>query len=181
MAAPREPAGHDLAIAPSAIDHARGAERPAVTIVEYGDFECPMCRQAEPAVQQLLLHHPTAVRLVFRHYPIESAHPHALLAAEAAEAAGADGKFWEMHDLMLADGARLRRPALEAFAERLGLDMPRFTAALDDEVYRQRIREHIDGAVRSHVRATPAFFVDGVRCDVSGGMQALSAAVLGRL
>ena len=155
--------GHDLAVAPSAVDHARGAERPAVTIVEYGDFECPMCRQAEPAVQQLLLHHPTAVRLVFRHYPIESAHPHALLAAEAAEAAGADGKFWEMHDLMLADGARLRRPAL------------------DDEVYRQRVREHIDGAVRSHVRATPAFFVNGARCDVSGGMQALAAATLAHL
>jgi len=171
-------AGLDLVIPPSAIDHVRGADRATVTIVQYGDFECPMCRQAEPAVQQLLLHHPTTMRLAFRHYPIESAHPNALLAAEAAEAAGADGKFWEMHDLLLADGARLRRQALEAFAVRLGLDMPRFTAALDDEVYRQRVREHIDGAVRSHVRATPAFFVNGVRCDVSGGMQALSSAAL---
>lgn len=177
----KDTAGHELAVPPSAIDHVRGAERPSVTIVEYGDFECPMCRQAEPAVQQLLLHHPTTIRLVFRHYPIESAHPHALLAAEAAEAAGADGKFWEMHDLLLADGARLGRPALEGLAARLGLDLPRFTAALDDEVYRQRVREHIDGAVRSHVRATPAFFVNGARCDVSGGMQALSAAALGRL
>ncbi len=174
----KESDGHDLAVPPSAVDHVRGPDRAVVTIVEYGDFECPMCRQAEPAVQQLLLHHPAAVRLVFRHYPIESAHPNALLAAEAAEAAGADGKFWEMHDLLLGEGARLRRPALEAFALRIGLDMPRFTAALDDEVYRQRVREHIDGAVRSHVRATPAFFVNGRRCDVSGGMQALSEAAL---
>ena len=169
---------HDLVVPVSAVDHVRGAERALVTIVEYADFECPMCRQAEPAVQQLLLHHPTTIRLVFRHYPIESAHPNALLAAEAAEAAGADGKFWEMHDLLLASSARLRRTALESFAVRLGLDMPRFTAALDDEVYRQRVREHIDGAHRSHVRATPGFFVNGTVCDVSGGMQALSSAAL---
>ena len=174
----KESHGHDLRVGVSAVDHVRGAERAAVTIVEYGDFECPMCRQAEPAVQQLLLHHPSAIRLVFRHFPIETAHPNALLAAEAAEAAGADGKFWEMHDLLLADGARLRRTALEGYAEGLGIDMPRFAAALDDEVYRQRVREHIDGAVRSHVRGTPGFFVNGMVCDVSGGMQALSAAAL---
>ena len=173
--------GHDLLVGVSAVDHVRGAERAAVTIVEYGDFECPMCRQAEPAVQQLLLHHPSTIRLVFRHFPIETAHPNALLAAEAAEAAGADGKFWEMHDLLLADGARLRRASLETYAQQLGIDMPRFTAALDDEVYRQRVREHIDGAVRSHVRATPGFFVNGMVCDVSGGMKALSAAALKHL
>src|SRR5271170_1929515 len=124
-----DPVKHDLVVGVSAVDHVRGAERPTVTIVEYGDFECPMCRQAEPAVQQLLVHHPTTIRLVFRHFPVESAHPNALLAAEA-EAAGADGKFWEMHDLLLADGARLRRASLEAYAERLGIDMARFTAAL---------------------------------------------------
>ena len=171
-----DPVRHDLVVGVSAVDHVRGADRPAVTIIEYGDFECPMCRQAEPAVQQVLVHHPTAIRLVFRHFPVESAHPNALLAAEAAEAAGADGKFWEMHDLLLVHGARLRRASLEAYAERLGLDMPCFTAALDDEVYRQRVREHIAGAVRSHVRATPGFFVNGRICDVSGGMQALSGA-----
>jgi len=174
----REAGGRDLAVAPTSVDHMRGPEHAAVTIVEYGDFECPTCRAAEPAVQQLLLHHPESIRLVFRHYPIESAHPHALMAAEAAEAAGADGKFWEMHDLLLADGAHLKRAALEAYAARLELDLPRFTAALDDEVYRQRVREHIEGAVRSHVRATPAFFVNGTRCDVSGGMRALSDAAL---
>ena len=174
----KEAAGHDLFVPVSTVDHVRGAERAAVTIVEYGDFECPMCRQAEPAVQQLLLHHPGSIRLVFRHFPIEAAHPNALLAAEAAEAAGADGKFWEMHDLLLADGARLRRASLEAYAERLWLDMPRFTAALDDEVYRQRVREHIAGAQKSHVRAAPGFFVNGTVCDVSGGMQALSSAAL---
>jgi protein-disulfide isomerase len=174
----KDSGSHDLAVAVTAVDHVRGPEHARVTIVEYGDFECPMCRQAEPAVQQLLKHHPQAIRLVFRHFPIETAHPNALLAAEAAEAAGADGKFWEMHDLLLGDGAHLKRAALEAHAERLGLDLPRFKAALDDEVYRQRIREHISGAQRSHVRATPGFFVNGTICDVSGGMQALSSAAL---
>jgi protein-disulfide isomerase len=168
----------DLAVPVTDIDHVRGAVRPVVTVVEYGDFECPMCRHAEPAIRQLLAHHPTTVRLVYRHFPLESAHPNALLAAEAAEAAGADGRFWDMHDVLLEEGARLGRAALDRYAEQLGLDVARFKASLDDEIYRQRVREQMDGAVRSHLRATPGFFVDGRVCDVSGGLQALSEAVL---
>jgi protein-disulfide isomerase len=169
--------GRDLAAPVTAIDHVRGAEHAPVTIVEYGDFECPVCRAAEPSVRMLLNHHDGAVRLVFRHFPLEHAHPHALMAAEATEAAAAQGAFWEMHDLLLAEGAALSRTALERHAASLSLDIAAFKASLDDEIYRQRVREHIDSGVHSHLRATPGFFVNGRVCDVSGGMYALSEAV----
>jgi protein-disulfide isomerase len=158
-------------------DHRRGAAEAKITVVEYGDLQCPMCRAAEPAVKMLLASHPQTLQLVFRHFPLESAHPLALMAAEATEAAAAQGKFWEMHDLLLQQGASLSRSALDKAAESLGLDIALFKASLDDEIYRQRVREHQDGGTRSHIRATPGFFVNGKVCDVSGGMQHLSAAI----
>ncbi|MET0534010.1 MAG: thioredoxin domain-containing protein, partial [Steroidobacter sp.] len=90
----------DLAVPVAAVDHQLGPDHAPVTIVEYGDFECPTCKQAAPALKLLLQHFPEEVRLVFRHFPLESVHPHALMAAEVAEVAGAQGKFWEMHDLL---------------------------------------------------------------------------------
>jgi protein-disulfide isomerase len=170
----------DLADPVNAADHLRGSRLAPVTIVEYGDFECPICRGAEPALRIILERSPNAVRLVYRHYPIESVHAHALIAAEAAEAAAAQGKFWEMHDLLLREGARLGRAALDQYAADIALDLALFKASLDDEIYRQRVREQVDGANRSHLRATPGFFVNGEVCDVSGGMHALSERV-GRL
>jgi protein-disulfide isomerase len=167
----------DLASPVTAIDHVRGASHARVTIVEYGDFECPTCRAAEPALRMILRDHAATTRLVYRHFPLEDVHPHALLAAEAAEAAAAEGKFWEMHDLLLEEGMALNRRSLDRLAERLGLGIAQFRSALDDEIYRQRVREQIDGGVRSHLRATPGFFVNGRVCDVSGGMQALAEAV----
>ena len=164
----------DLADPVVAADHVRGARTAPLTIVEFGDFECPMCRSAEPAVRMLLERSPNAARLVYRHYPIESAHPHALMAAEAAEAAGAQGKFWEMHDLLMREGAKLGRASLEQYAAATALDLAAFRASLDDEIYRQRVREHVEGANRSHLRSTPGFFVNGRVCDVSGGMHALA-------
>jgi protein-disulfide isomerase len=170
--------GHDLIVPVHPTDAVRGDPHARVTLVEYGDFECPMCRSAEPAVRMLLDSHPGVVRLVFRHLPLESAHPHALMAAEAAEAAGAQGKFWEMHDLLLKPGAHLERRALDQYAGVLGLDLAAFKASLDDEIYRQRVREQVDGAVRSHVRSTPGFFVNGHIQDVSAGMNDLRQAVM---
>jgi protein-disulfide isomerase len=167
----------DLAVAVSASDHVRGPEHAPITIVEYGDFECPVCRAAEPGVRMTLERFGARVRLVYRHFPIESAHPHALIAAEATEAAAAQGQFWPMHDRLLHHEAHLDRHALEQHARAVGLDMPSFTAALDDEIYRQRVREHIDGAVRSHLRATPGFYVNGYVCDVSGGIHALGERI----
>ena len=170
--------GRDLMVPVIPTDHVRGAPHARVTVVEYADFECPMCRSAEPAVRMILDTHPGAVRLIFRHYPIESAHPHALMAAEAAEAAAQQGKFWEMHDLLLVQGAHLERGALDKYAAVLGLDLAQFKASLDDEIYRQLVREHMDGAARSHVRGTPGFFVNGHIQDVSAGMHSLREAVL---
>jgi protein-disulfide isomerase len=166
-----------LAVPVESTDHAVGALDADVTVIEYGDFECPSCAGAEPAVRQLLKLHGAQLRFVWRHFPLEDAHPHALVAAEAAEAAGAQGKFWPMHDLLLANSTHLTRHHLDSYAARIDLDLVRFQAELDDEVYRQRVREHQDGGRRSHLRATPTFFVDGVVQDVSGGLRDLFAAI----
>ncbi len=161
----------------AATDHLIGSPHAPVQLVEYGDFECPICHAVEPAVQQLLQSHSANLVFAFRHFPLEDSHPHALMAAQAAEAAAAQGKFWPMHDLLLSNPAHLARRYLDAYAEKLSLDMPRFRADLDDEIYRQRVREHQAGGTRSHLRATPGFFVNGVVQDVSGGMRALVEAV----
>src|SRR5258708_30683496 len=121
----------------------------------------------------LLDQHPTTLRLIYRHFPIESAHPHALMAAEAAEAAAAEGKFWEMHDLLMRQAARLERKALHDYAAELGLDLAQFTAALDDEIYRQRVREQVHGAMRSHVRTSPGLFGTGRVFDSSSVLHRL--------
>jgi protein-disulfide isomerase len=172
-----EPARHELAVEISAADHVTGADHAPVTLVEYGDFECPNCKLAAPAVKMLLTRHAGAVRFVFRHYPLEQAHPHALAAAEAAECAAGQGQFWAMHDLLFDNQAHLKPNHLHGYAQRLSLDMVRYTAELSDHVYLPRIREHIEGAKRSHVRGTPGFFVNGVIQDVSFGMQSLFDAV----
>jgi len=167
----------DLAVPVEASDHVIGASHAPVTIVEYGDFECPNCKQAAPAVKLLLERFAGRVRVAYRHFPLEEVHPHALSAAQAAECAGAQGRFWEMHDLLFANQDHLKTHHLRSYAERLGLDMPRYTAELDDQVYLQRIREHVDGAHHSGVRGTPAFFVNGKIRDVSFGMRSLFDAV----
>ena len=166
-----------LAAPVSTLDHRAGPEHAPVTVLEYGDFECPVCNAVEPAVRQLRETHSATLAFVFRHFPLEDAHPHALMAAEASEAAAAQGCFWPMHDLLLANPNHLTRKHLDAYAAQLGLDLARFTAEMDDEIYRQRVREHQDGGRRSHLRATPGFFVDGVVADVSGGMLTLFDAV----
>jgi protein-disulfide isomerase len=170
-----------LAIPVTAGDHSSGPDHAPVTVVEYGDYECPICQANEPAFRQLRQLHGAAMRFVYRHFPMEDAHPHALMAAEAAEAAAAQGRFWEMHESLLAPGRQLGRASLSRYAEQLGLDMARFNAELNDEIYRQRIREHIAGGHSSHVRATPGVFVNGVVQDVSGGMNALFARVAAEL
>ncbi len=158
-------------------DHVLGAPHAPVEVVEYGDFECPTCKLAVPGVQMLLKHFEGRVRFAWRHYPIEDAHPHALGAAEAAESAGAQGRFWEMHRLLFDNPSRLDRKHLHSYAESLELDMARFTSEMDDEIYRQRIREQMEGARRSHLRATPGFFVNRKIQDVSYDMHALFEAV----
>ncbi len=118
----------------------------------------------------LLQRYPNKVCFVFRHFPLEASHPHALDAAQAAECAGAQGKFWEMHKLLFEHQSHLKRQHLRGYAEQLGLDVPLFVSEMDDDVYLQRVREHIDGGKRSHVKSTPGFFVNGRIQDVSFGM-----------
>src|SRR5262245_59862213 len=176
-----DPRKLELALAVNAVDHALGPAHAPVTVVEYGDFECPNCKQAAPAVRLLLKRFEGRVRLVYRHFPLEEVHPHALLAAQAAEAAGGQGKFWAMHDLLFDNQSHLKLRQLRGYAERLRLDLVRFGTEMNDEVYLQRIREQIDGASRSGVRATPTFFVNGAIQDVSFGLDALVRRVEGAL
>ena len=171
------PHGFTLTVPVDTADHILGPIHAPVTVVEYGDFECPNCKQAAPAVKILLERYKGQVRLVFRHFPLEEVHPHALNAAEAAEAAGAQGKFWEMHDLLFDNQRHLKQQQLRGYAERLQLDMARYTAEMDDEIYRQRIREHQRSGNESGVRGTPTFFLNGRIQDVSFGMQSLFDAV----
>ena len=167
----------ELTVAPSGADHAIGPAHARVTVVEYGDFECPNCKQAAPAVKLLLERFAGRVRFVYRHFPLEAVHPHALHAAEAAEAAGAQDKFWPMHDLLFDNQAHLKLHQLRSYAEQLELDLARYASELDDHVYVQRIREHMRSGDESGVRATPTFFVDGRIHDVSFGLGSLFDAV----
>jgi len=163
----------DLAVPVQATDHSLGPDHAPVVVVEYGDFECPNCKNAAPAVKMLLANYAEKVRFVFRHFPLENAHPHALAAAEAAECAGEQGKFWEMYDVLFANQTHLKQKHLLDYADNLGLDIAQFNSEMDDHVYLQRIREHIEGGKRSHVRGTPGFFVNGTIQDVSFAMHAL--------
>ena len=166
-------ATRDLAVPAGEADNALGPAHARVTVVEYGDFECPNCKQAQPAVKMLLERFAGRVRFVFRHFPLEEVHPHALAAAQAAESAGGQGKFWEMHDLLFANQEHLKAADLRRYAERLGLDLARYVAEMDDQVYLQRVREQLQSGLDSGVRATPTFFVNGRIEDVSFGLRAL--------
>ncbi len=166
-----------LKVAPHAGDHSLGEEHAPITIVEYGDFECPSCRVAAPTPYLLLERYPSRVRFIYRHFPLEEAHPHALLAAEASEAAAAQGKFWAMHDVLFRQQAHLKEADLARYAGEIGVDLTRYTAEMADHIYLQKVRESEAGGRRSHLRATPSFFVNGVLHDVSFGMESLHQAV----
>jgi protein-disulfide isomerase len=163
----------DLAVAVDPLrDHWRGPEDASVTLVEYGDFECGYCGQAERAVREL-----ADVRFVWRHLPLEDVHPHAYLAALAAEAAGAQGAFWEMHDLLLDHQDELSFPALLRYAVELGLDGDLFTSSLARREGAGRIAEDTDSADMSNVSGTPTFFINGVRHYGTFDAEALVGAV----
>jgi Na+/H+ antiporter NhaA len=142
-------------------DHTRGPAGASVTLVEYGDFQCPYCGRAEPVVRQLL--GDADLRFVWRHLPLSDVHPQAQLAAEAAEAAAAQGAFWPMHDLLLDHQDKLRLPDLDGYAEQLGLDQDRFQNDVMDQVHASRVAEDIESADESGVSGTPTFFINGRR------------------
>jgi protein-disulfide isomerase len=166
-----------LAVPPEPADHGQGPEHARIVVIEYGDFECPGCKVAATTPKLLMELFPNKVRFLFRHFPVPEAHPHAVLAAEASEAAAAQGKFWPMYQVLFDNQAHLNEKSLARHAAGLGLDMTRYVAEMDDHIYLQKVREHMDGARRSHIRATPTFFINGTVQDVSFGMQALHDAV----
>jgi protein-disulfide isomerase len=157
-------------------DHIRGPEDAPVTLVEYGDFECPYCGQAEPIIRELLADFGD-VRYVWRHLPLNDVHPHAQLAAEASEVAAAHGKFWEMYELLLSHQDALTVRDLIAYAAELGLDQERFRGALRKQKYAPRIAEDLESADQSGVSGTPTFFINGRRHYGAYDIQTLSAEV----
>ena len=158
--------------------HVRGSSDAPVTIVEYADFECPYCGQAEPTIRELLAGEDRdELRYVFRHLPLTDVHPHATMAAEAAEAAGAQGRFWEMHDRLFEHQDALTTKDLRRHAEALGLDVERFAEDLRTRAWAPRVREDVQSADESGVSGTPSFFVNGRRHHGVYDIAALQQAV----
>jgi formate-nitrite transporter family protein len=149
----------------TADDHIRGPADAAVTILEYGDYECPYCRGAFRDVHRLVDQHPTLIQFVFRNFPIPQLHPNAEQAAEAAEAAAAQGKFWEMYELLLQPYSHLDTDSLVTYAEVVGLDIARFRRDLTDRAYAGRIERDVQQGIKNGVNATPKFYVNGERVD----------------
>jgi Na+:H+ antiporter, NhaA family len=144
-------------------DHVRGGADAPVTLVEYGDFQCPYCGEAYPVVNELVERFGDQLRLVFRHMPLADLHPRAPFAAEAAEAAGAQGRFWEMHDRLFEHQHELSDEELRAHAAAVGVeDGARFDAELRDGIHAARVEEDLQSGSRSGVPSTPRFFVNGV-------------------
>lgn len=158
-------------------DWAKGPADASITLLEYGDFECPYCGSAFWELGRLEKAVGAEVRFVFRHFPLTQAHPHALLAAEAAEAAGGQGAFWEMYDMLFQNQQRLEAPALLTYAAHLGLDMGRFTRDLQEHRYQQKVKRDFLEGVRSGVNGTPSFFINGQRHNGAYTAEALLAAI----
>ena len=158
-------------------DHVRGADDAPVTLVEYGDYECPYCGRAELVVRELLQTFGEDLRYVWRHLPLRDVHPHAETAAEAAEAAGAQGAFWGMHERLIAHQAELTPNDLGRYAKELGLDLQRFHEDVVHHVYAERVAEDVTSADASGVAGTPSFFINGKRHDGAYDVATLTAAV----
>jgi protein-disulfide isomerase len=153
----------DLKVEVSPRDHVQGSPSAPVVLVEYGDYECPDCLNAWPIVQELQRTFGPKLAFVFRHYPQSSIHPHASAAAQAAEAAGAQGKFWEMHDLLFSHQHDLDSLDLTHLGLQLGLEVYRFQSALEDEKLARKVRDDFTGGQLSGVPGTPTFFLNGQR------------------
>jgi protein-disulfide isomerase len=156
-----------LTVAVSARDHAVGREDAPVTLVEYGDYECPYCGMAYPIVKAMQRELANELRFVFRNFPLAEMHPHARHAAEAAEAAGAQGKYWEMHDTIFEHQSALGDAELVGYAEQLELDASRIARELEAGTYAKHVSDDFRNGVRSGVNGTPTFFINGERYDGS--------------
>ncbi len=159
-------------------DHIRGPRDADVTLVEYGDYECPFCGQAHGVIMELLDQIGDRFRFVFRNFPLTTMHPHAELAAEAAEAAGAQRRFWEMHDTLHENQDALEPEDLLQYAADLDLDVDQFASDLSSHAFERRVREDFMSGVRSGVSGTPTFFINGVRHDGPWDFDTLASEIL---
>ena len=146
-------------------DHVQGAADAPLTLLEYGDFECPHCGRAHPVVKALQERFGEQLRFVYRHFPLGQIHPDAESAAETSEFAGAHKKFWEMHDLLFENQDQLGLPLYQELAETLGLPVEQLIEALETGKFTAKVRNDFSGGVRSGVNGTPTFFINGVRYD----------------
>jgi protein-disulfide isomerase len=158
-------------------DHILGPVTAPVTLVEYGDYQCPYCGMAHPIMKELLRQRPDTVRYVFRHFPLTNIHPYAEVAAETAEAAGRRQRFWQMHDWLFEHQDRLDPVGLAAGIEEVGLPVDEVIGEVNDHIYLDRIRRDFVSGARSGVNGTPTFFVNGVRHDGGYSLPELLTAV----
>jgi protein-disulfide isomerase len=166
-----------LSVPVAKADHSAGGDATRVTLLEYGDYQCPFCGQAYPMVKAIQHRMGSSLRFVFRNFPLTNAHPFAEAAAEAAEAAASQGKFWEMHDFLYENQANLGPGLLVEAASSLKLDAKLFLGDLKARKYKERVRRDFMGGVRSGVNGTPGFFVDDVRFDGSWASGELAEAL----
>jgi protein-disulfide isomerase len=159
------------------LDHVGGPASAPVTMIEYGDFQCPHCRRAFPIVEELREQMGDTLRFVFRHFPLTEIHPLAAQAAEASEAAATQGKFWEMHHVLFERQPDFEIPELASYAEELGLDVKRFASEMAAGKYQDRVRADVMSGVRAGVNGTPTFFINGKRHDEPWDLEFLVRAV----
>ena len=162
-------------------DHARGRAGAPVTLVEYGDYECPSCGGAHHELGLVLAHFEGDLLCVFRHFPLTQSHPHALAAARAAEAAAVQGRFWEMHELLFTHQYALETAHLLAYAGQIGLDVEQFRSDFESEATLDRVKEDFDEGVRNGVNGTPSLYVNGLRYEGQTDARSLIAAIETRL
>jgi protein-disulfide isomerase len=158
-------------------DHAQGSADAPVTLVEYGDYECPHCGHAYPIVKQVQKHFGAKLRFVFRNFPLGEIHPHAVEAAEVAEFAGAHGKFWEMHDAIFEHQQNLSDRTFVELAHGLKLDVQALAKSLKDDEFAEKVQADFSGGARSGVNGTPTFFINGQRHDADFEYETLVAAI----
>jgi protein-disulfide isomerase len=158
-------------------DHAQGPNTAPVTLVEYGDYECPYCGQAYPIIKDIQEHLRGKLRFVFRNFPVTQVHPHAQHAAEAAESAGSQNKFWEMHDCLYEHQQELDDNHLRQYALELGMDVTRFDEEMARHVHASRVREDFMSGIHSGVNGTPTFYINGIRYDDSWDEETLLATI----
>ncbi len=161
----------------TARDHAEGPADAPLTLVEYGDYQCPYCGAAYPVVKRLQKKLGKKLRFVFRNFPVTQTHPYALIAAEAAEAAALQGKFWQMHDLLYENQTRLEPDIIPSWAKRIGLDLEKFGTDIKQGAVEQQIKEDRQSGIRSGVNGTPTFYINGTRYNGSPDYDSLLEAL----